>query len=77
MNGPKRGTRKVVKASTKFFEAVRDNYSGNQADLPGRAAEFSKTIKAECSALMKAGFGCLVDDTGVNGSFITVIRYKN
>lgn len=77
MNGPMRGTRKVVKSSTKFFEEVRDHYSGNQADLPCRAAEFSKTLKAECAVLMKAGFGCLVDDTGVNGSFITVIRYKN
>ena len=77
MNGPKAGKRKVAQTSTKFFEAVKANYSGDQADLPGRAAEFSKALKAECAELMKAGFGCLVDDTGVEGSVITVIRNKN
>ena len=77
MNGPKAGTRKVVQTSTKFFENVRANYSGQQADLPGRAAEFSKAIKAECASLLKSGFGVLVDDTGATGSVIRVVRYKH
>jgi hypothetical protein len=77
MNGPKAGTSKVVEHSTVFFENVKANYSGQQADLPGRAAEFSKAIKAECASLLKAGFGVLVDDTGATGSVIRVVRYKH
>ena len=76
MDGPKAGKRKVVQSSTNFFECVKANYSGQANDLPGRAAEFSKAIKAECSNLLKSGFWCLVDDTGAEGSIITVVRSK-
>ena len=76
MDGPKAGKRKVIQSSTNFFECVKANYSGQPNDLPGRAAEFSKAIKAECSNLLKAGLWCLVDDTGAEGSIITIVRSK-
>lgn len=76
MDGPKAGKRKVIQPSTSFFNSVKANYTGQHSDLPGRSAEFSKAIKAECSNLLKAGFWCLVDDTGVEGSVITVVRSK-
>lgn len=76
MNGPKAGKRKVVETSTRFYDNVKANYSGNKEDLFGRSAEFSKALKADVEKLMKAGFGCLVDDTGEAGSTVTVVRYK-
>lgn len=76
MSGPMACKRKTVESSTEFFDHVRKNFSGKKELLGGRAAEFSKTLKAEIPALQKAGFGCLVDDTGAKGSVITVIRDK-
>ena len=76
MDGPMAGKRKVMLTSTKFFDLVVANYPGDKAKLPCRAADFSKALKAECGALMKAGYGCLVDDTGESSSVIIVIRNK-
>lgn len=77
MNGPKAGKRKVVESSTDFYTHVKENYSGQKADLFSRSAEFSKQLKVDCAILMKAGFSSLVDDTGASGSTITIIRNKN
>lgn len=77
MNGPHAGKRKIVEPSTLFYEKVKENYAGPKSDLFSRSAEFSKALKTECATLMKAGFSCLVDDTGANGSTITIIRNKN
>lgn len=76
MDGPNAGKRKVVETATTFYNSVKANYSGDKADLFSRPAEFSKALKSEVGALMKAGFGCLVDDTGEANSMITVIRNK-
>ena len=76
MNGPAKGSRKVCCSSTRFFNHVRCNYSGPRAALPGRAAEFSKRLKAEHDALRAAGFQSIVDDTGATESTITIIRDK-
>lgn len=76
MLGPMAGKRKVIETSTKFYNHVSEHYAGDKSKLPCRAADFSKALKSECAALMKAGFGCLVDDTGADASVITIIRNK-
>ena len=77
MNGPGFGKRKIQLPSTDFYVKVRDNYSGKRSDLPSSAAAFSKRLKAEHDALLTAGYGSLIDDTGPASSVITIIREKN
>lgn len=76
MNIANAGHRKIVQPSTIFYNSVIENYNGDKSALPSRAADFSKALKAEVGALMKAGFGCLVDDTGESNSTITIVRNK-
>lgn len=76
MNGPMHGKRKTVETSTDFFTHVKSNYSGVKSDLPRRAADFSKRLKAEHDALFAAGFSSIVDDTNPAHSIITIIREK-
>lgn len=76
MNGPARGKQKVSDFSSKLYTQICDNYSGSKNALPKSASHFSRRLNSETAVLKAAGFKVDIDDTGSNGSVMTIRRLK-
>ena len=76
MNGPMRGKQKVSSFSSDLYSKICDNYSGSKNTLPKNASHFSRKLNSETAALKAAGFKVDIDDTGSEGSVMTIRRLK-
>lgn len=70
------GRRKFEGNVEKIYSWVKSNYSGNKNSLPGSSSAFSRKLDEEHDALSAAGIRVNIDDTGVDGTKIEIIRKK-
>lgn len=68
--------RSLEGTASEVFMAVRNNFSGNKAILPGSASQFSRKLKTEYAALLSIGYTVNVDDTHADGTYIKIIKKK-
>ena len=65
---------KIEMYSTKFYNEVFDNFSGDKSLLPGSAAHFSQKLDKEFNKILNSGYRVNIDPTGSKGTKISVIK---
>ena len=68
--------RKFQGKADKVFTKIRDNFSGDKDLLPQSASHFTRRLEKEHENLLKNGFRINIDDTGVNGTDVCIIKRK-
>ena len=70
----KNSNQKIEMYSTKFYNEVFDNFSGDKSLLPGSAAHFSQKLDKEFNKILNSGYRVNIDPTGSKGTKISVIK---
>lgn len=71
--------RKISGKASELYAEIYDAFSGDKTMLPSSSSHFNRVLDKEHSNLLKSGFRVNIDDTGANGTEITIIKkkYKN
>lgn len=68
--------RKFQGKADKVLTKIRDNFSGDKVLLPQTASHFTRQLEREHENLVKNGYRINIDDTGVNGTDVSIIKKK-
>lgn len=69
-------SRKLQGSANFIFKKVHDKFSGDKSLLPQSASHFTRQLEKEHGNLLKNGFRVNIDDTGAQGTQLSIIKKK-